>query len=121
MSKIHPAYGRSSRMDFFEPHVLANILKRKIIVRDLSENCDFVTNFEPYPAIDREKLRHRVKTDGQKTEKSFKLWPGVQVIENPVQNSVITTMMHCYLRVESEDEPQNGIWEKAPKKKQSTE
>jgi hypothetical protein len=44
-------------MGFFVPHVLANILKREIIVRDLSKNCDFVTKFEPYPAIDREQLR----------------------------------------------------------------
>jgi hypothetical protein len=47
-------------MGYFVPHVLANSLRREIIVRDLSDNCDFVNTFEPYPAIDRPQLRDPV-------------------------------------------------------------
>jgi hypothetical protein len=43
-------------MGFFTPDVLANILMREIIVRDLSGGYDIVTKFAPYPAIDPEQL-----------------------------------------------------------------
>ena len=43
-------------MGYFVPHVLANILRREIIVRDLTNNCDFVNIVEAYLAIDSSKI-----------------------------------------------------------------
>ena len=80
-------------MGFFMQHVLANILKREIIVRDLSGGCDLVTKIEPYPAIDPQQLRHPV---------FLKFCDNHYDALLPAQ-------------VESE-EPQNGIWEKVSRK-----
>ena len=89
----HPSGLWSSRMGFFMHHVLANILKREIIVRDLSGGCDLVTKIEPYPAIDPQQLRHPV---------FLKFCDNHYDALLPAQ-------------VESE-EPQNGIWEKVSRK-----
>jgi hypothetical protein len=84
-------------MGYFMPHVLAHILRREIIVRDLTNNCDFVNIFEPYPAIDRPQLRDPVF---------------LEFCDN--HNDALLPV-----HVESEDEPQNGIWEKAPPRNSS--
>ena len=51
----------NSRMGDFMPHVLAYLLKREIIVRDLTNGFDaVVTKYEPVPAIDRQQLRNPI-------------------------------------------------------------
>ena len=76
-------------MGFFAPHVLANIFKREIIVRDLSGGCDFVTKFAPIPAIDPEQLHD----------------PVFLMFCNNHYDALLPA------QVETE-EPQDGIWEK---------
>ena len=53
----HPSGLWNSRMGDFMPYVLANLLRRNIIVRDLTNGFDYVTKYVPVPAIDPQQLR----------------------------------------------------------------